>query len=142
MKTGHRAFTLLELAIALAAMAIIAAFAMPSWHAQVARSHRVEAVTALYRAAQFVDTQTSVPAALPTGMDQAPATGPPVYRLRLVAADESNGGYAIEAIPESTGPMREDACGTFTLDATGARGNRPVAAEASAALTENCWRGR
>jgi type IV pilus assembly protein PilE len=142
MRTVHHAFTLLELAMALAAMAIVAAFAMPSWHAQVARSHRVEAVTALYRAAQFVDTQTSAPAALPTGIDQAPPTGPPVYRLRLLAADESNGGYAIEALPESAGPMRDDTCGTFTLDATGARGNRPAGGDATASLTENCWRGR
>jgi type IV pilus assembly protein PilE len=141
-RTARHAFTLLELAMALAAVAIVAAFALPSWSGRIARSHRIEAITALYRAAQFVDTQTQVLAALPAGMDQAPQTGPPVYRVRLLPADDSNGGYGLEALPVATGPMRDDACGAFTLDATGARGNRTPAAEVSGREAEDCWRGR
>lgn len=142
MRAGNHAFTLLELAMALAAMAIVAVFALPSWSGQIARSHRIEAVTALYRAAQFIDTQVSVPAMLPAGLDQSPPTGPPVYRLRLLPADESNGGYELEASPVATGPMHGDPCGTFTLDATGTRGNRVVMADTVAQATEECWRGR
>jgi type IV pilus assembly protein PilE len=142
MSRGNRAFTLLELAMALAATAIVAVFALPSWSGQIARSHRIEAVTALYRAAQFVDTQVSAPTMLPAGMDQSPPTGPPVYRLQLVAADDSNGGYGLEASPVAMGPMHGDACGTFTLDATGTRGNRAAMAEAVAPASEACWRGR
>jgi len=142
MRTARHAFTLLELAMALAAVAIVAAFALPSWSARIARSQRIEAIAALYRAAQFVDTQTQVPAALPAGLDQAPQTGAPVYRVRLLPADESNGGYGLEALPVATGPMRDDACGAFTLDATGARGNRNVTGDPSGRETENCWRGR
>jgi type IV pilus assembly protein PilE len=142
MRTGHRAFTLLELAMALAAMAIVAAFALPSWSGQIARSHRIDAITALYRAAQFVDTQAAAPATLPAGMDQAPQAGQVVYRLRVLPADESNGGYMLEASPVATGAMQGDACGTFTLDATGTRGNRASMAAAAAPVTEDCWRGR
>ncbi len=142
MRTARRAFTLLELAMALAAIAIVAVFALPSWSGQIARSHRIDAVTALYRAAQFVDTQVSAPSTLPAGADQAPPTGPAIYRLRLLPADESNGGYALEASPVAAGPMHGDACGTFTLDATGTRGNRAIVADALAPATEECWRGR
>ena len=48
----------------------------------------------------------------------------PIYRLRVLPADDANGGYSVEAAPTETGPMRDDACGTFTLDATGLRGNQ------------------
>jgi type IV pilus assembly protein PilE len=142
MRTARHAFTLLELAMALAAVAIVAAFALPSWSGRIARSHRIEAIAALYRAAQIVDAQAQVPATLPAGMDQAPQTGPPVYRVRLLPADESNGGYELEALPVATGPMRDDACGAFTLDATGMRGNRASTSDAPGRETEDCWRGR
>jgi type IV pilus assembly protein PilE len=134
------AFTLLELAMALAAMAIVAAFAVPAYRSQLARGHRIDAMTALYRAAQFVDMQTSTFTSLPVGMDQAPPTGPAVYRLKRLPGDQSNGGYAITASPVETGPMHDDACGTFTLDAVGTRGN--LAPRGSAIAPGECWRGR
>ncbi|SDC28756.1 type IV pilin protein [Paraburkholderia lycopersici] len=143
MKSDQRhAFTLLELVIALAAAAIVAAFALPGWYAQIARGHRIDAVAALYRAAQLIDTQGTSMTALPAGFDQAPATGTPVYWLRLMPGDESNGGYAIAAEPVETGPMRDDACGAFMLDATGARGNQAAGGVAAAATAQMCWKDR
>lgn len=142
MKIRVSAFTLLELAMALAAVAIVAVFAVPSWRSQIARGHRIDAMTALYRAAQFVDMQTPVAASLPAGMDQAPPDGMAVYRLRLLPGDETNGGYVITASPVEAGPMYDDACGTFTLDATGMRGNQAAHAGAAPPGAEECWRGR
>ncbi|RQH09944.1 type IV pilin protein [Paraburkholderia dinghuensis] len=140
MRIRAAAFTLLELAITLAAVAIVAAFATPAYRSQIARGHRIDAMTALYRAAQFVDMQTPAATSLPSGMDQAPPTGTAVYRLRLLPADESNGGYAVAASPVESGPMYDDVCGTFTLDATGIRGN--ITTNASADSTGDCWGGR
>lgn len=140
MRIRHKAFTLLELAMALAAMAIIASFALPAWHSQIARAYRIDAMTALYRAAQFVDQQTPARSALPAGMERVPQTGVAVYKLKLRPGDESNGGYMIAASPVESGPMRDDACGTFTLDATGTRGNETIGAAAPG--TGECWRGR
>ena len=71
-------------------------------------------------------------------MDQAPQFGAAVYRLRVLQADDSNGGYSIEAAPSETGPMRDDPCGVFTLDATGQRGNRNGANGVTPASGE-CW---
>lgn len=137
-----RAFTLLELVIALAAAAIVAAFAVPGWQAQIARSHRIDAVAALYRAAQWIDTQNGSMQALPAGFDRAPSTGTPVYGLHVASADAWNGGYAIVAEPSASGPMRDDACGAFVLDATGARSNRTAGGLVAAASTQMCWRDR
>jgi type IV pilus assembly protein PilE len=131
-----RAFSLLEMTIALAAAAIVAAFAMPGWRNQIARGHRIDAVAALYRAAQYADAQGA--ASLPSGFDQAPPSGNAVYRLKMLAGDESNGGYAIVASPTQSGPMRDDPCGAFTLDANGTRSN-----ESDAGLSaRECWKDR
>lgn len=138
MRGEVRAFTLLEMMIALAAAAVVAAFAVPGWRSQIARGHRIDAVTSLYRAAQYADAQGGAAASLPAGIDQAPPSGNAVYRLKLLTGDESNGGYAIVASPTQTGPMRDDACGAFILDANGTRGN-----ESGASLsTRDCWKDR
>jgi type IV pilus assembly protein PilE len=81
------------------------------------------------------------PAECKTGLDQAPPFGAPVYRLRALPADEANGGYAVEARPVETGPMCDDQCGTFILDATGLRANR-TADGAAAADSDLCWNTR
>ncbi|MDE1183418.1 type IV pilin protein [Paraburkholderia sp.] len=149
------AFTLIELVIALAIAAILAAFAVPSYRTHVVHTHRVDAATALYRAAQFVEADTSagvsatqggasqnggVPV-LPVGVDQAPSFGAAIYRLSILPADQTNGGYAVEARPSETGPMRDDACGVFILDATGLRTNRGPDGNA-AADNMNCWNAK
>lgn len=133
------AFTLLELMIALAIAATLLTFAVPSYRSHVVRAHRVDAASALYRAAQFVEGSASDgPATLPAGLDQAPQFGTPIYRLQVLPADDANGGYSVEAVPIETSPMRDDACGTFTLDATGLRGNRS-GTNGTAPASGECW---
>jgi type IV pilus assembly protein PilE len=148
MIQAQRGFTLLELMITLGVAAIIATFAIPSYRTHVAKAHRVEAATALHRAAQFVETARVVQTAastealsLPAGFDQAPANGEAAYRLRLLAESATNGGYAIEAEPLAPGPMQDDACGVFVIDATGARSNR-TSAQLTPQQTTNCWNSR
>jgi type IV pilus assembly protein PilE len=138
-------FTLLELMIALGVVAIIATFAIPAYRGHVAKAHRMEASTALYRAAQFIETaRAAQPApnadapALPAGFDHAPANGAPVYRLHAIAESATNGGYAIEAEPVAPGAMQDDGCGVFIIDATGARSNRAPNSGDTAA----CWSGK
>jgi type IV pilus assembly protein PilE len=77
-------------------------------------------------------------AALPPGLDQAPSFGVSIYHLRVLPADDANGGYSIEATPGESGLMRDDACGIFTLDATGLRGNRSME-NGSPLASSGCW---
>jgi type IV pilus assembly protein PilE len=139
MKPHASAFTLLELMITLAIAATLAVFAVPSYRSHVARTHRIDAASALYRAAQFVEGAASQGTpTLPPGLDQAPQLGTPVYHLHVLPADDANGGYAIEATPSESGPMRDDTCGIFTLDATGLRGNKNGTTGSSSA-SDDCW---
>lgn len=135
-------FTLLELMITLGVAAIIATFAMPVYREQVARGHRLDAVTALYRAAQYVESARTVSsndldAMLPAGFDQAPALGTAVYVLRLLGESEQNGGYSIEAQPVDS----SDRCGIYSLDATGIRSNRS-AEKLTPPKVAACWSGK
>jgi type IV pilus assembly protein PilE len=144
MKPSAAAFTLLELITALAIVAVLAAFAVPSYRSHVMRAHRTDAASALYRAAQFVEAnlRTGESATLPAGLDQAPSSGTPVYRLRVLPGDEVNGGYALEATPTDAGPMRDDSCGIYALDATGARTNRAIGSGVLMVDSGNCWNAR
>lgn len=138
------AFSLIELTVALAIAAVLAAYAMPSYREHVARAHRADAVMALYQAAQYLEAnfeeRTRGPVALPAGLDQVPPIGIAVYRLYVVEGDRDNGGYALEARPVDPGPMDGDTCGTFILDAIGKRANR--SAGSRDLLDSACWLAR
>jgi len=140
-RSARYGFTLLELVVALAIVAVVAAFALPGYRMQIARGHRADAVAALYRAALFIDGASPDTDALPAGVDQAPQSGAPVYRLNVSRGNEGDGGYLIEARPVEPGPMADDVCGAFRLDATGARTNARSDGAALPASGE-CWRGR
>jgi type IV pilus assembly protein PilE len=140
--TREGGFTLLEIVIALAIVATLIVYAVPSYQGYVARGRRIEATAALYRAAQYVEANAAAGVAvLPSGLDQSPQQGAAVYRLRIVPADDGNGGYVVEAAPVDTGPMRDDPCGTFSLDALGTRLNRS-ASPAGVPPAADCWYGR
>lgn len=140
-RTGGGGFTLLELMIALAIAAIVTAFALPGYRMQIARGHRADAIAALYRAAQFVDSASPDLDTLPAGLDQAPLSGTAVYRLSVSRGGADDGGYVIDARPVDSGPMRDDPCGVFRLDATGVRTNEP-SGDAVTLASGECWRDR
>ncbi len=138
-KSNTQGFSLLELVVTLAIAATLAAFAIPSYRGHIARAHRTDAASALYRAAQFAESAAHAQGApLPSGLDQAPSGGRAIYRLRLLPADDTNGGYALEAQPLDNGPMADDPCGTFILHATGLKSNRGTAN----ADSDECWSAR
>lgn len=119
-------FTLLELMIVLAIVAVLAGWGIPSYREHVVRVHRASAVSALYRAAQYLETLDGAPPpALPDAFAQAPPDGQAVYRLTLRRPDggDSQVSYELEASPLDTGPMHDDACGPFTLRSDGTKGN-------------------
>jgi len=141
-------FSLIEVGVCLALIAVLAAYAIPSYRAQMMRGYRVDAVSALYRAAAAVEQEQSDAATgegmtlLPAELAQAPVSGQAIYRLTLLAPTSDNGGYALEARPLERGPMQADsACGVFILDATGQRANQ-VGDTLTTDRVEACWDGR
>lgn len=136
-------FSMLELVLALAVAAVLAAYAVPVYVSHTARGHRMEAILALHRAAQYaaVSAATAGSAhALPPDLERSPAQGRVIYRLALISVEDHRGGYEITATPTEDGPMRGDACGVFVLDGSGARSNRSPAGEG--ANLAACWSGR
>ncbi len=143
-----RGFSLLELMIVLAVIGVLAMYALPAYRAHIAKAHRLDATAALMRAVQFVESarlaQTASSAdliRLAAGLDRAPSSGAAVYALTLMSESATNGGYSIEAAPVASGPMQDDACGTFIVEATGARSNR-ASATLDAAHSAACWTGK
>ena len=74
---------------------------------------------------------------LPSGFDQAPVAGVAVYRLNVLPGNRDDGGYTLQAQPVDAGPMRDDVCGSFVLDATGKRSNHAPGARAPPGT--RCW---
>ncbi|PTB21059.1 pilus assembly protein PilE [Trinickia symbiotica] len=140
------AFSLLELVIALAIVALMAAYAVPTYVRHTARGHWIAVVTALYQAAQLLEANGGLRAgkrgeSLPAGLDQSPSQGGAVYRLHVLPGGGLlTGGYVIEAEPVASGPMGDDACGVFVLDSTGRRSNRTAAMQAP--RDGDCWSAR
>ena len=136
-------FSLLELVLALAMAAVLAAYAAPIYVSHTSRGHRMNAILALHRAAQYVAVSTPAagqPLALPPGLDRSPEHGRAVYRLELVSTQDRGAGYEIVALPAGDGPMRGDACGAFVLDGAGVRSNRLPTGDST--RLDACWSGR
>lgn len=132
-----RGTTLLELLVALALLAVIAALALPGWRDAQIRARRHDAREALLHVRtlqeRFHFTEGRYAAGLAElGIDAASAAGH--YGLTLQAG--STDGFIVRAVPVAGGPQSGDRdCRELWLDDRGARGAR-----GSADAAERCWR--
>ena len=137
MKYLHaHGFTMAELMIVVALVAILTSLAYPSYMESVRKSHRGDAqaaLTGLASAMQRYHTETT-----PSSFDGAAASGPPGppvssvfpsqspldgvikhYDLRIQSAAAS--AYELHAVPISGSAQDQDKCGTLTLTSIGQR---------------------
>ncbi len=129
-----RGFSLLELVVVLALIAVLLTIAVPSYRQYVQRAERAEAIRLMLAIAEcqerirantgFYDTTQCL-----DGMSHTS------YNLRLQSTGiPSSSGFAVTAEP---GNIEGDDCGTLSLDHTGARGITSGSGTLSA-----CWGGR
>lgn len=129
MKT-FRGFTLIELMIVVAILAIIAAVAMPAYNNQVDKTRRADAKTALLSAAQQIErcftrnnsyAGCTVDAASPDGF----------YNVAFSEGPAAT-SFTLRAVP--TGKQQRDAskCTNFTVNHLGER-------DASGSESDKCW---
>lgn len=130
----QQGFTLIELMIAVVIIGILAAIAYPSYTAQVQKTRRADAQTALSQAALAMeacraDRATYTGCALPNA-----SSDDGHYTLAVVVTGAGR-GYTLTAAPAAGSPQANDAaCTSLTLDSRSARGHT-----GSAASAEVCW---
>jgi type IV pilus assembly protein PilE len=152
MQTG---FTLVELMIVCAVIAVLAAIAYPSYTGQMLKAQRSEGKAALMRAAQLLERSFTQNGAYPSGAG-ALAT---LYGGGLGAAVYSNpdnplsatmGKFLIEYVPDAgaapvqfvlratpqASSLTDSDCPTFGMDSRGRR----LVSDAVPTAASRCWR--
>ena len=140
-RRGGRAsagFTLIELMVVLAIVAILAGVAYPSYIESVKRARRSEARTYLLEAQQFMARFYSANSRYTT--DEAGTTSPALpARLQSVPADAPRYTLSVEAAVSgytlTATPVGDDDCGNLTLTHTGAKGR-----SGQGLTVDECWR--
>lgn len=125
MRRSHvPGFTLIELMITVAVVAILAAIAYPSYQEQIRKSRRAQAKADLVEYAQMAErwhTVNNSYATFALPVDQSPrepgATAH--YALAITAQDATT--FSIQATPQ--GRQEVDRCGTLTLNQAGVKGS-------------------
>lgn len=146
-------FTLIELLVTVFIISILASIAFPSYTSYLARARRADARTQLVQAAQYMQrfyvandsyeqdrSGDGVFDKIPGALKQSPADSTPIYELSIPSGMLTNSSFELRMTPVSTGVMRADACGTFTLNSTGVRGILIGADAGQASLRDTCWK--
>jgi type IV pilus assembly protein PilE len=152
----HRArrqagFTLIELMISVAIVAILAGVAYPAYTSQIAKGRRAEARTAMLDGAQWMERFYSEnyrydknTATVATGTlfaaqySQVPSSGSANYTLSL----ENLATATFRMVATRSGSMASDDCGDYLLTQAGAKGLRNYSTSrysSEAAAVKACW---
>jgi len=136
-----RGFTLIELMIAVAIVAILATIALPSYQNHIKRAARSEVQADLMELAQFLERNYTEANRydkksngddfeIPVSLRQSPraGTGTAKYTIAVAwvkpdgTADTTGTNFKLTATPVSGGLMAGDACGKFTFNHLGQKG--------------------
>ena len=132
-------FSLIELMIVVAIVAVLAAIAIPSYTNYVVRGNMSEGLILLSNTAQALERCYSRTSTYENCLTLPIASENNWYQITEESSDFNATTFTIGAVPQGVQATRETSCGTFTLNERGQRG-------ASLASDQDgireCWRGR
>jgi len=134
MTHAHRqhGFSLIELLIALACVALLASLAWPSYQSLILRSQRAQARASLLQAAHWLERAASANGSYPLAND-VPTSVLQIdeqrYKMSVTSTAQS---YTLSAMP--LGTQTADACGTLTVNHLGVRSVQDASQTAA-----QCW---
>jgi len=138
MRTDNRGFTLIELMITVAIVAILAAIAYPSYRNQVMRSNRTDAKVALMQSAQDLEKCYTQYASYNNANCAAKRIYPSSngYYTIDASTNVSAQTYSLAATPIGT-QANDTACASFGFDNTN---NKSAKNNLLADNTTTCWK--
>ena len=130
-RRGEHGFTLIELMIVVAVIAILSAIAYPSYLEYLVKSRRTAAASCLQQHAQFMERYFT------TNLTYVGAPGPtcdpavPTFYTVGFSGTPAARTFVIQAVPTSR--QSDSKCGTLTINAQGTR------TESGSATVAACW---
>jgi type IV pilus assembly protein PilE len=135
-------FTLIELMVTVAIVAILAAVALPAYKEQVSRGKRADVQAALVEDAAYMQryysanntyTDSTNPPVLP--VQQSPRTDIANYAITMTPNNPATTGFLLVAT--RAGTMASDSCGNFTYDNLG---QKNLQNPTNGKTVASCWR--
>jgi type IV pilus assembly protein PilE len=127
-----KGFTLIEMLIALACVALLASLAWPSYQSLIMRSQRAQARASLLQAAHWLERAASANGSYPLTAD-VPASVLQIdgqhYKMIVTSSAQS---FTLSATP--LGTQAADTCGTLTLNHLGVR-----SVQGASQTAAQCW---
>jgi type IV pilus assembly protein PilE len=132
---SEQGFTLIELMITIVVLAIIVAFALPSYTARAQKSRRSDGTAALSRATMVMESCRSDLATYAGCAGRIGAASEESFYTLAVVITGGGSGYNLTAT--AAGAQAQDArCATITLNSQGTMGYTGTAPDAA-----TCWGG-